>query len=57
MIMLWASMNGDEVQNLYYYLTPIHFVVAVVFCYSWVWIGNNLITNAFLAMMEDGYIT
>ena len=57
LVMLWSAMNGDEVQNLYHFLTPINFIIAVIFCYSWVWIGNNIITNAFLAMMEDGYIT
>jgi hypothetical protein len=56
MVMLWATWNGDELQNLYHNLTPINFLGAFVFCWSWIWFSNNMIHNAFLAMVEDGYV-
>jgi len=56
MVMLWATWNGDELQNLYHNLTPINFLGALVFCWSWIWFSNNMIHNAFLAMVEDGYV-
>lgn len=55
-IMLWAIMNGDEVQNIFYYTKMIHFLTAIIFCYGWVWFSNNFITPFFLAINEDGYI-
>ena len=55
-IMLWASMNGDEIQNLYHFMKPLSFLVTAMFCYLWVFFGNNFITPFFLAINEDGYI-
>lgn len=55
-IMLWALMNGDELQNIYYVTKSVSFLSAFVFCYAWIWFGNNYITPFFLAVNEDGYI-
>ena len=55
-IMLWAIMNGDELQNIYYYTKSVNFISAFIFCYAWVWFGNNYITPFFLAINEDGFI-
>lgn len=55
MAMLWALWNGDEIQNVYYYLAPINYFVTFLFCYTWVWFSNNMVHNAFLALLEDGY--
>ena len=49
-------MNGDELQNIYYYTKTVNFLSAFLFCYSWVWFGNNYITPFFLAINEDGFI-
>lgn len=55
-MMLWALWNGDEPQNMYHYLTPISALMGPIFCYAWIWFSNNCIQNAFLAMVEDGYV-
>ena len=55
-VMLWANWQGDELQNIYHALTPISFLGATVFAYSWIWFSNNFVHNAFLAMVEDGYV-
>jgi len=55
-VMLWAIWNGDEVQNIYHNLVPLNLVMGAFFCYAWTWFSNNCITNAFLAMIEDGYV-
>jgi len=54
-IMLWSLMNGDELQNVYQEISSMNFVVAVIFMYTWIWVGNNFFTPAFLAVNEDGY--
>lgn len=56
LIMLWSSMNGDELQNLWYFLEPLNLLASLFFCYVWVWIGNEFISPALLAIMEDGFI-
>lgn len=55
-IMLWAIMNGDELQNIFLYTKVVNFLTALIFCYCWVWFGNNFITPFFLAINEDGYL-
>jgi len=55
-IMLWANWNGDELQNMYHAIFPISIMVGPVFLYAWIWFSNNMIHNAFLAMVEDGYV-
>ena len=56
MIMLWAMWNGDELQNMYHALSPIKVIMGPVMLYVWVWVSNNLIQNAFLAIVADGYV-
>ena len=54
-MMLWSLMNGDELQNVYQEVSPLNFIISVFFMYTWIWIGNNFFTPAFLAVNEDGY--
>lgn len=56
MVMLWATWNGDELQNVYHFLLPLNYFMTVIFTYSWVWFSNNMVHNAYLAMLEDGYV-
>ena len=55
-IMLWSVLLGDEVQNIYHNLLPVHAIGAFVFCYVWTFFSNNFIMPFFLAITEDGYI-
>lgn len=54
--MLWANWNGDELQNIFHNLTEISVLVGSVTVFCWIWLANNLINNAFLAITADGYI-
>jgi hypothetical protein len=56
LIMLWATSNGDECQNVYHHLTGGSFLMGAIFCYGWIFFSNNCITPTFLALSEDGYI-
>jgi len=55
-IMLWALLLGDELQNIFHALIPINFIIAWLFCYAWVFFSNDCIMTSFLAITEDGYI-
>jgi len=35
---------------------PINYFVTAVFTYSWIWFSNNMVHNAYLALLEDGYV-
>lgn len=55
--MLWAMMNGDDLQNVGHNLQNLgvpKFIV-ILLCTLWIWIGTNVIMNVFLAITEDGY--
>lgn len=41
---------------MFHALTPLSLFVGPFFLYMWIWFSNNCIHNAFLAMVEDGYI-
>ena len=55
-VMLWANWQGDELQNIYHALAPISLIGATLYCYSWLWFSGNMLHNAFLAAVEDGYV-
>ena len=48
--------QGDELQNMYQVVTPLKTLMGPVILYGWIWLSANLIHNAFLAIVAQGYL-
>lgn len=53
---LYAMIQGDELQDVFRDLTSIQMLTALLFLYLWVFFGMTVITNTFIAIVEQGFL-
>lgn len=54
---LYAMIQGDELQDVFRDLTSIQMLAGLIFLYTWVFFGMAVITNTFIAIVEQGFLS
>lgn len=52
---LYSMIQGDELQDVFRDLTSIQMLTGLIFLYTWVFFGMAVITNTFIAIVEQGF--
>jgi hypothetical protein len=53
---LYSMIQGDELQDVFRDLTSIQMLTGLIFLYTWVFFGMAVITNTFIAIVEQGFL-
>ena len=54
---LYSMIQGDELQDVFRDLSSIQMLTGLIFLYVWVFFGMAVITNTFIAICEQGFLT